>query len=159
MRLAWPALFRQRSSVSRATNWADDEAHLRGQLHRLLADEAQGGRFSGRNETTASAPMAPFLVPPKERTSTPAADPKAPSSTSRKAAAFDSRAPSRWSHIPRSVGPVGQGVDLVRPIAGPHLGGLGDRHHLGLDMVLVADTIGRRLHQLGVSFPSGWPPG
>ena len=45
--------------------------------------------------TTASAPSAPFFVPPKVRTSTPTFDPRSPTSTPSDTAALASRAPSR----------------------------------------------------------------
>ena len=53
----------------------------------------------GRRKTTASAPIPPFLVAPKDSTSTPATASARP--TPSPAAAFASRAPSRCTARPR----------------------------------------------------------
>ncbi|CNL26501.1 Uncharacterised protein [Mycobacterium tuberculosis] len=50
----------------------------------------------------ASPSIAPFFVPPKVSTSTPTSVVNARSGRSRAAAAFDSRAPSTCSFMPRS---------------------------------------------------------
>ena len=57
---------------------------------------------SGLSTTIASPTSAPFLVPPKLSTSTPASRVKARSGRPRAAAAFEMRAPSMCSCMPRS---------------------------------------------------------
>ena len=53
------------------------------------------GTRSGFKITAASAPIAPFLVPPSETASTPASVVNARSEVPSEAAAFEMRAPSR----------------------------------------------------------------
>ena len=149
MALACSALRSQRSSDSRATNWAATKRILDASCIDCLRMNRRPVAASGRKVMTASAPSAPFFVPPKERTSTPAAAPNAPMSTPRKAAALASRAPSRWSSISRAVGPVGERGDLVDCVAGPDLCGLGDRDDPGLHVMLVTRAAGGRCRQLG----------
>ena len=57
---------------------------------------------SGFSTTIASAPSAPFFVPPKLSTSTPASRVKARNGSPSEAAAFERRAPSMCSFMPRS---------------------------------------------------------
>ena len=54
-----------------------------------------------------------------------------------------------------SVGPLREGRDLVDRVARAELGGLGDRHHLRLYVVLVADAGHRGLGQVGGELPVG----
>ena len=67
IRIAPPQVIREQCDEPRG-----HEPHFGGQLHRLFADIASNLLGPGRKETTASAAIAPFLVPPNERTSTPA---------------------------------------------------------------------------------------
>ena len=99
MALAWVALRSHRSSVSRATNWAATNRIFEDSCIDCLRRKRRDVDVSGRKVMTASAPRAPFLVPPKETTSTPAACPNAPKSSPRAAAALAIRAPSRWTSM------------------------------------------------------------
>ena len=57
-----------------------------------------------RRNTTASAPNMAFFVPPKETASTPASNViarKVAASPPSAATAFEIRAPSRWTRIPK----------------------------------------------------------
>src|SRR6476620_4755306 len=80
----------------------------------------------------ASAPRAPFFVPPKVTTSTPTSVVKARSGRSSAAAAFDSRAPSMNTRIPR------EGPHLFGGVHGSELARLGHVHDERLRPMFIA---------------------
>ena len=101
MALAWLAFRFQRSFESSAMNCAATNLILEDSCIDCLRMYFKSSSAEGRKETTASAAIAPFLVPPNERTSTPAFA-KTSKPTPRCAAALEIRAPSRCSSNPRS---------------------------------------------------------
>ena len=73
MALAWRALRSQAPSSQHADPGRGQEAHLGGELAGLLAPVVELARPASRSKKTTASPTAmPFLVPPKQSTSTPA---------------------------------------------------------------------------------------
>ena len=96
------------------------------------------------------------MVPPKERTSTPASVVSARRGRSRAAAALASRAPSTCRSISCSWAQLGQRADLLGRVDGAELGRLGDRDdaRLGRRARRRPGSI-RSATSSGVSLPSG----
>ncbi len=81
---------------------------------------------AGLKNTTASAAMHPFLVPPKDSTSTPAFHVSSAGVTPSPATAPANRAPSMCSAMPSPFGHRRDRRDLVGAIGSAEFGDLGD---------------------------------
>ena len=131
------------------------ETHLRGELHRLLPDEPQRG-LSGRAEgDDRLGPHGPVLGRPEGEDVDPGAGAEVARGRPRDGRRRWTAGRRRDAATSRARGPTGRGRDLLEAVAGADLGGLGDRHHPGLDVVLVARSGDGRSTSSGVSFPSG----
>ena len=113
---------------------------------------------AGDSSTTASAPSRPFLVPPKLTTSTPAsiviARKRVACSTERGGGIGDAGAVEMDEHA-ECVGLVAQRGDLVGGVQRAEFGGLRDRDHPGLDVVLHALEVRELGELLGTSLRAG----
>jgi len=84
--------------------------------------------------------MTPFLVPPKESTSTPRSRVASRSPVLRATAAFEIRAPSRWTSRPFSWAKR-DFFGLFGAVHGAQFGGLGDGDDPGLGVVFVSERL------------------
>ena len=123
---------------SRAMNWADMKRIFEASCMFILRRYTRPWAASGFRATTTSPNSRPFLVPPKDRMSTPASRVKARSGTCRWAAAFASRAPSMCSFMPLAWTWSAMAAHFLRGVAGAQFGGLGDGDGQRLCAVLVA---------------------
>ena len=104
---------------------------------------------SGFSTTIASPSIAPFLVPPKLSTSTPASRVNARSGRPRDAAALAMRAPSMCRCMPWPWTWSAIVAQLVDGVERAELGGLRERDHERLRAVLVAPAPRLAVDQLG----------
>ena len=135
MALAWVALARHRSSCRSAVNWAATKRILEVSWSSCLRRYGASAARPRRITISASAPIAPFLVPPKL-------------STSAHVGQFRQRAVQRGGRVgqPRpvqvqaevaGVAEVGDLPQLGERVAGAELGRLGEGDHAGLGPVVV----------------------
>ncbi len=86
-----------RSLLKSASNWAPMKRILECSCMLCFLINLNGKKLAVLKKTTASPNIIPFLVPPKERTSTPASDVNSRNSLFKLTAAFAIRDPSIWS--------------------------------------------------------------
>jgi len=91
-----------RTAVEHREPRRGEEAHLRGELPPCLRRRANSSASAWSKNTTASQKGIPFLVPPRDSTSTPARHVSSAGAQPTDATAFAKRAPSMCTCMPRS---------------------------------------------------------
>ena len=116
------------------------------------ARKRNGSASSSVNTTTASAPIAPFLVAPNDSTSTPRRQVTSAGRQPSAAMALAKRAPSMCTRRPYARATLDQRVELVQPVHGAALGRLGEVERGRLDPAGMADPglAQRRAQGLGM---------